>query len=49
MINTLVALAEEAHHAEGGANPWVIGIATFGILVAMLLALVSFGGGRDHS
>ncbi len=49
MINTLVSLAEEAHHAEGGVNPWLVGAVTFGILVAMLLALVSFGGGRDHS
>jgi hypothetical protein len=48
MVNTLVALAETTP-AEGGVNPWIVGPSVFAILVLVLLALISFGGGRDHS
>jgi hypothetical protein len=48
MVNTLVALAETTSE-EGGVNPWIVGPTIFAILVLVLLALVSFGGGRDHS
>ena len=48
MVNTLVALAETTT-AEGGVSPWLVGPSVFAILVLVLLALISFGGGRDHS
>ena len=48
MVNMLVALSETATE-EGGVNPWVVGVGVFAILAALLVAMVSFGGGRDHS
>ncbi len=49
MANTLVFLSEAAAHESGGVNPWVIGALALGILLALLLAVVGFGGGREHS
>jgi hypothetical protein len=51
MINALVVLAETtAEHAEGGGpNAYVVGFGTFGLLLAALVALMVFGGGREHS
>jgi len=51
MINALVVLAETAEHgAEGGGpNAYVVGFGVFGLLLAALLALIIFGGGREHS
>lgn len=51
MINAVViALAESA---EGGghsaADAYLIGGATLALLVGLLVALVAFGGGREHS
>jgi hypothetical protein len=44
----LVVAAESTEH-ESGANPYLIGGAALVILLAMLLAVVAFGGGREHS
>jgi hypothetical protein len=30
-------------------NPWFIGLGVFVVLVALLLGLLMFGAGRDHS
>ncbi len=51
MINALVVLSEAAEHGaeNGGTSPYLVGGLALGILLAALLALVSFGGGRDHS
>jgi hypothetical protein len=49
MANTLIFLTESAGHESGGVNPWVIGGVALGILLALLLAVVAFGGGREHS
>lgn len=43
----LVRAAEE--HSEPAINPWVVGAIALAILLGMLLALVAFGGGREHS
>ena len=40
--------AEEVHH-EQVINPWIVGAITIFILLAMLGALVGFGGGREHT
>jgi hypothetical protein len=48
MALNLITLAAETH-ADEGVNPWFIGIGTFVFLVAALVALVAFGGGREHS
>ena len=49
MANTLTFLAESAGHESGGVNPWIIGAIALGILLVMLLVVVGFGGGREHS
>ncbi|CAN5209415.1 MAG: hypothetical protein ACSLEW_12980 [Nocardioides sp.] len=43
---TAVMAAEE--HGTSGIE-WVIGAVTLGILLALVIGLVAFGGGRDHS
>ncbi|GAA4802224.1 hypothetical protein ACFQ0K_13010 [Nocardioides caeni] len=43
----VVSAAEES--GEAAVNPWVIGGVALGFLLFLLLALVWFGGGREHS
>ncbi|MGA8256409.1 MAG: hypothetical protein WB767_07520 [Nocardioides sp.] len=45
----LRAAEEGAEHGDPAVSPWVIGGITLAILLGMLLALVAFGGGREHS
>ncbi len=51
MLNALVVLAaaEESHHEVDHALSWGIGVGILAVLLGMLLALVAFGGGREHS
>ncbi|WP_370290130.1 hypothetical protein [Nocardioides sp.] len=44
---TVVRAAEEG--GEGGVNPWLVGAGTLAFLLFLLIALVWFGGGREHS
>lgn len=46
-VLAVVRAAEE--HGEPAVHPWFIGGATLAILLLMLVGLVAFGGGRDHS
>ena len=46
-LTTLLALAEEG--SEHALNPWWVGVATLGILLLAIGALLAFGGGREHS
>jgi len=32
-----------------GVNPWFVGIGTLALLVALMVGLLMFGAGRDHS
>jgi hypothetical protein len=47
-IAPLVITAAE-NTAEGGVNPWFVGVGVFVLLLAMMVALLAFGAGRDHS
>ncbi len=47
MLNALMIVASES--AEPAVSPYVVGGLALGILLAALLALVWFGGGREHS
>ena len=38
-----------AAEAEGSSHKWEVGGATLGILLVLMLFLVMFGGGREHS
>lgn len=44
---SLSRAAEENH--EQVINPWIVGAITIAILLAMIGALVAFGGGREHT
>jgi len=48
-IAMLLVRASEEAHSEPLVPVWVVGLITFGILMALLLGLIAFGGGRDHS
>jgi len=44
-------LLTSAAEATGAAaiNPWFIGVGVFLLLMGMLVGLLAFGGGREHS
>ena len=46
-----VVRAAEEHHVvnENVPNHWLIGVITLVILMALLLGLMAFGAGREHS
>lgn len=46
-MTALLRAAEDA--GEPAVHPWLVGGGTLAILLLMLLALMAFGGGRDHS
>jgi hypothetical protein len=45
----LAVLRVAGEHGEPAVNPWIIGGGTLALLLLLLLGLVAFGGGRDHS
>jgi hypothetical protein len=45
----VVALAAEEHVNESVPNHWIVGGIALGILLLLLLALLVFGAGREHS
>ncbi len=47
MLNSQIILASA--EAEPALSPYAVGGIALGILILALLALVSFGGGREHS
>ncbi|GAA3537056.1 hypothetical protein [Nocardioides daeguensis] len=47
-VALLVARAAE-EHGEPAVNPWFIGGGVLTFLLFLLVGLVWFGGGRDHS
>jgi hypothetical protein len=49
MANTLIFLTESAGHESGGISPYAVGGIALGLLLLILLAVVAFGGGREHS
>lgn len=50
MLSTVTTLAAEtAEHGEPAVHPYVVGIIALAVLLVLLLAVVSFGGGREHS
>lgn len=47
MLLAAAESAEEVHDA--GINPWVVGIIVLAIFTILMLGLMSFGKGREHS
>lgn len=48
-LSALAVVSAAEEHGEPAVNPWFIGGGTLALLLLMLLALIAFGGGRDHS
>ncbi len=44
----LVRAAEETHHVNGALS-YGVGLGILALLLALMGALVAFGGGREHS
>jgi hypothetical protein len=44
-----IAASEAAEHGEPAIHPYLVGVITLVILMALLLALIAIGGGREHS
>ena len=47
-LSALSIVAAESH-GEPAVHPYVIGALALTILLGLLVALISFGGGREHS
>jgi len=47
ITTTVLRVAEEG--GEPAFSPLVVGLITLGILLSLLLGLVAFGGGREHT
>jgi hypothetical protein len=47
-LTSTITLAAESSSASG-INHWVVGAITLGILLVLMLGLLTFGRGRDHS
>jgi len=45
----VTATEEGVHHGDPAVHPYVVGGIALGILLVLLIALVAFGGGREHS
>lgn len=48
-LSTLAILAAETTGQEPAVPAWAVGAVALGILLVLLLALVGFAGGREHS
>jgi len=49
LVLSSVVMAAESHEEVNAALNWTVGAGTLLILMALLGALVLFGGGREHS
>ncbi len=47
MLSALSLAAEST--GEPTVHPYLVGVIALAILLGLLLALISFGGGREHS
>lgn len=48
MLSTMITLASEAE-GEPAVHPYVVGVIALVLLLVLLGAVVSFGGGREHT
>lgn len=49
-MHSYIAAAEEAEKLRDiGINPYVVGAIALGVLTLLMLALLQFGKGREHS
>ncbi len=48
-LTSLTIVAAEASRDEPAIHPYLVGALAFGILAALLVVLLIFGAGREHS
>ena len=48
-LQSLTIVAAEAGHGDPAVHPYVVGAIVFGILAVVLVVLLMFGAGREHS
>jgi len=48
-MSTLLLAAAEEHEMWSGVNHWVVGGIVLAILLGLMVALLAFGAGREHS
>ena len=48
-LSALTALTAQTAQAGPSINPYAVGGIALGLLLALLLALLAFGAGREHS
>ena len=48
-LSALIISASTTTHSDAALSPYAVGAIALGILLALLGALVAFGGGREHS
>lgn len=49
MLTSLITAAEELHGADPVISPMAVGALSLGILLVLLVGLLVFGKGREHS
>jgi hypothetical protein len=49
LLTSLITAAEETHSAEAAISPLGVGALALGILMVLLVGLLMFGKGREHS
>jgi hypothetical protein len=48
-LTSLTIVAAEASHGEPAIHPYLVGVIVFGILASLIVVLLMFGAGREHS
>ncbi|MBM9460363.1 hypothetical protein JK386_10655 [Nocardioides sp. zg-536] len=48
-LSALTVVSASAEQGEPAVNPWLVGGVVLAFLLLLLVGLVGFGGGRDHS
>ena len=49
LVVSSIVMASESHEEVSEVLTWTVGVGVLLILMALLGALVAFGGGREHS
>ena len=49
LLSPLTTAAEQTHRAELAVSPYAVGGFALGILLVLLVGLLVFGKGREHS
>ncbi len=49
LLSSFIQAATETHSAAPAIHPYAVGAIALGLLLALLVALLAFGKGREHS